>query len=237
VAKAPADTGFILCDDPWVIVPPYGGKDIGVGIPGAVKYFPLSRLFCLRIGDTGQTIRYRKIDKEKVAAINKNIAANSERFVMGPDRAQLETVVNDSGSQKMDLQPRHKVFLTNQTDGGSLQVVTTIPGRYFYVGGALEWAPNRLLLPYWPNILCPRPNGRRAGGKSKLGARRPPGMYADEQVILGRERKVFPMPSSLATVIASIRPNQHVRNECVVRLAAHSRCRYDETCWPVRILF
>ena|GEM_PF-2494510 len=134
ILLAPADTGFILCDDPLVIVPPYGGKDIGVGIPGAVKYFPLSRLCCLRISDTGETIRYRKIDKEKVAAINKNIAANSERFVMGPDRAQLETVVNDSGSQKMDLQPRRKVFLTNQTDGGSLQVVATIPGRYFYVG-------------------------------------------------------------------------------------------------------
>lgn len=43
-------------------------------------------------------------------------------------------------------------------------------------------------------------------------------MYADEQVILGREREVFPMPSSLATVIASIRPNQHVPNECVGRL-------------------
>ena len=134
ILLSPPDTGFILCDDSFVIVPPFGGENIGISIPGAVKYFPLSRRICLRIGDAGKEFRYRKIDKEMVAAINKNVAANSERFVMGPDKAQLEEVVVDSGSSRMDPEPRRKTFMMNQTDGGSFQVVTTIPGRYFYIG-------------------------------------------------------------------------------------------------------
>lgn len=134
ILLSPARTGFILCDDPFVVVPPFGGKDIGIGIPGAVKYFPLSRRFCLRIGDAGQEFRYRKIDEEMVATINKNVAANSERFIMGPDKAQLEDVVVDSGSSRMDPEPRRKTFVMNQTDRGSHQVVTTVPGRYFYIG-------------------------------------------------------------------------------------------------------
>ena len=134
ILLSPSDTGFILCDDPFVVVPPFGGTDIGIGIPGAAKYFPLTRRSCLRIGDAGQEFRYRKIDKEMVVAINKNVAANSERFIMGPDKAQLEEIVVGSGSSKMDRQPRRKTFMMNQTNGGSFQVVTTIPGRYFYIG-------------------------------------------------------------------------------------------------------
>src|SRR5262249_21526531 len=43
------DRGFILCDDPMVIVPPRGGNNIGLLIPGSVKYFPLTRNLCLRM--------------------------------------------------------------------------------------------------------------------------------------------------------------------------------------------
>jgi hypothetical protein len=80
---APGESGFLLCDDPFAIVPPRNGKNIGIGIPGSAKYFPLTRKFCLRIGDPGNALRYTDVDEETVEIINCNIAANSDRFVMG----------------------------------------------------------------------------------------------------------------------------------------------------------
>jgi hypothetical protein len=138
ILAAPAETGFILCDHPFVIVPPKGGKDIGIGIQGAVKYFPLARRFCLRLGDIGTTLRYRKVDGETVEIINRNLAANSERFIMSPVREQLERVVKESASVEVDPLPHFTVRAVNQDDHGSLQVLTRNPRRYFYLGNASE---------------------------------------------------------------------------------------------------
>jgi hypothetical protein len=139
ILTAPVGTGFLLCDDPLVIVPPKGGRDIGIGIPGAIKYFPLSRDRCLRIGDTkkgGVRVSYRRVDRDTVEIVNLNIAANSVRFVMGPDRHQLERIVKVSGSVEMDHTPHFSEAAINQTNDGSIQMMTRNPGRYFYAGDA-----------------------------------------------------------------------------------------------------
>ena len=45
-------TGFIICDYPFVVVPPGEHPEaIGLGFPGTVKYFPLTRALCLRMGE------------------------------------------------------------------------------------------------------------------------------------------------------------------------------------------
>src|SRR5690348_8078150 len=47
VLRAPADTGFILCDAPVVIVPPQGVRQVGLHVPGTVTYVPLARGYWL----------------------------------------------------------------------------------------------------------------------------------------------------------------------------------------------
>ena len=74
----------------------------------------------------------RKISKETVQIINYNIAANSERFIMGPDKAQLVSVVSRSGSAEEDAAPRFTVECMNKTDDGSAIAFTVQPSRYFY---------------------------------------------------------------------------------------------------------
>jgi len=37
---AASGTGFLICDSPFVIVPPQGSAEVGLLVPGAVKYFP-----------------------------------------------------------------------------------------------------------------------------------------------------------------------------------------------------
>lgn len=105
ILTAPGGAGFLLCDDPLVIVPPEGCPHVGIGIPGAVKYFPLSRDRCLRMGAFGTGFGYRPINRDTVEIINLNIAANSERFIMGPDRQQLERLVTHSGSVELATAP------------------------------------------------------------------------------------------------------------------------------------
>jgi len=138
ILAAPPETGFILCDDPLAIVPPKGCEQIGVGIPGAVKYFPLARQFCLRLGDKGNTLRYRKVDRQTVRIINQNIASNSERFIMGPVQEQVARVVKGSSSVDMHPSPRFAHETVKKDDNESLQMLTRNPRRYFYAAGASE---------------------------------------------------------------------------------------------------
>lgn len=126
------ETGFIICDCPVVVVPPNGSRDVGFVVPGSAKYFPLSRDLCLRLGDPGTVRRRRKIDKETVRTVNQNIAANSERFVMGPSKVQLENVVTRGKCEEMDSTPRFIVETMRSNDGGSLQKLCAQPRRYFY---------------------------------------------------------------------------------------------------------
>jgi len=48
---APFGTGFMLSDSPVVVVPPRGVNAVGFAVPGAVKYFPMTYGYCLRLGD------------------------------------------------------------------------------------------------------------------------------------------------------------------------------------------
>jgi hypothetical protein len=137
ILMASDKTGFILCDDPVVIVPPRGVTAVGFGIPGSVKYFPLTRKMCLRMGDFGRDFRYRNVDGETVRAINQNIAANSSRFIMGPVREQLERIVVRSSSIEMDLKPRFTLQTVQQDDDGSLQMLSQNPRRYFYLNAKI----------------------------------------------------------------------------------------------------
>lgn len=135
ILEAPGATGFVICDSPVVVVPPRGVNDVGFLVPGAVKYFPLTHRHCLRLGDAGGAFSYRKVSKEKVQIINYNIAANSERFIMGPEKAQLVSVVKHSESIEEDLTPR---FTTETVEGGDgpLLKMTFQPRRYFYSKGS-----------------------------------------------------------------------------------------------------
>ena len=56
--------------------------------------------------------------------INFNIAANSERFIMGPDKAQLVSVVLKSESVEEDTTPRFTVEAVEQDADSSLQKMT-----------------------------------------------------------------------------------------------------------------
>jgi hypothetical protein len=135
VLIAPDNVGFITCDNPMTVVPPAGCPLVGLYILGTVSYFPLSRQVCLRLGQSGSRFDTRKISKEKVQVINQNIAASSERFVMGPDKAQLISTIKKSGSEEQDATPRHTVETLNPTDSGSYMKLTRHPTRYFYVKG------------------------------------------------------------------------------------------------------
>jgi Protein of unknown function (DUF4238) len=136
ILVAPDETGFVICDCPVVVVPRPGSNDVGFVVPGGVKYFPLTRRLCLRLGDFGNSFRYRKASKETIRTVNYNIAANSERFIMGPDLAQVRSVVANSESADEDARPRFSVETIEQSADGSLQKMTFQPRRYFYTRGS-----------------------------------------------------------------------------------------------------
>jgi hypothetical protein len=135
ILVAPPGTGFVICDSPVVVVPQRGITDVGFLVPGTVKYFPLTYRYCLRLGDAGRSFSYRKVSKETVRMINYNIAANSERFIMGPEKAQLVSVVERSQSIQEDLTPRFTIE-TVEEDDGPLQKISFQPRRYFYGRGS-----------------------------------------------------------------------------------------------------
>ena len=135
ILMAPSGTGFVICDSPVVVVPPRGSSSVGFLVPGVITYFPLSRVRCLRLVYGDRSISYRKISKETLQIINYNIAANSDRFIMGPDKAQLVSIVSRSESDREEAKPRFTVETVEQGDDGSLQKLTFQPRRYFYING------------------------------------------------------------------------------------------------------
>jgi hypothetical protein len=135
------ETGFIICDCPVVVVPPKGSKQVGFLIPGSAKYLPLSGNLCLRIGEPGRIRRHRKIDKEDVRTVNLNMAANSERFIMGPSRVQLENIVSRSASERMESTPRFTIETVESDEDGALQKLSSQLRRYFYPKGGVQYAP------------------------------------------------------------------------------------------------
>lgn len=132
ILVASAETGFVTCDCPVAIVPPRGSDAVGFLMPGAVKYFPLTRSLCLRLGDLGPSLQYRRVVKETVRIINQNIAVNSERFIMGPDKAQMESIIRHSGSAKMELTPRVAVETVEADNNSASQKGMFRSRRCFY---------------------------------------------------------------------------------------------------------
>jgi hypothetical protein len=135
ILEAPSESGFITCDYPFVIVPsPEHPELIGFAYPGTVKYFPLTKSLCLRMGEQGYEFSYVRVNRAEARVVNQNIAVNSERFIMGPNRPQLEHVIGRSDTIRPPAELRHTVE-TIQTDGdGSLIGFNFWPRRnYFYV--------------------------------------------------------------------------------------------------------
>jgi hypothetical protein len=96
-------------------------------------YVPLTRTLCLRMGERDYGFSYRNASKEEVRVINQNIAVNSERFVMGPSRTQLEHVVARSGTIAPDPAPRTAVDVVQRYRDSGLIRFTFWPQRgYFY---------------------------------------------------------------------------------------------------------
>jgi hypothetical protein len=141
VLLASEETGFIICDCPVVVVPPKGSNEVGFLVPGSAKYLPLSRHLCLRLGEPGKSRSYRKIDKEAARIVNMNIAAHSERFIMGASRAQLENIVARSASEAMDSTPRFIIETVESDENGALQKLSAQPRRYFYPKNGAPYAP------------------------------------------------------------------------------------------------
>ncbi|MGA7410521.1 MAG: DUF4238 domain-containing protein, partial [Bryobacteraceae bacterium] len=135
VLISPQSVGFVTCDTPVVPVPsaglptPYG---VGIAMPGAIRYFPLTHRLCLRLGQPDYGFGYRKISRKAVDVINCNVVAHSDRFVMGPNRSELLGVVEASGSTEMDAEPRIQVQSVSQTDDDGLIKMQYTAGRYFH---------------------------------------------------------------------------------------------------------
>ncbi len=140
ILVAPPESGFVTCDSPVVVVPPTGVTAVGFAIPGTVTYFPLTRRLCLRLSHNGP-VGYKHVDRETVRIVNHNIAASSERFIMGAMKAQLESVISRSQSTDQDAVPRFTLDTPQEDSDGSLQRVTFNPRRYFYLKNGSGQAP------------------------------------------------------------------------------------------------
>ncbi len=134
IMEASPESGFIICDYPFVIVPSPQHPDlIGFGFPGTVKYLPLTKGLCLRMGEQGYEFSYVRIGRTEVRMVNQNTAVNSERFIMGPNRAQLEHIIARSGASKPHPKPRTGVDVLQRDRDGSLIRFNLWPRRaYFY---------------------------------------------------------------------------------------------------------
>lgn len=96
VAHAPERSGFIMTDAPLSILPPKNRPHLmgtGIGTPGAVKIFPLSRRACLLMYDPGTVMLHRKVDKATVRTVNSKIASSYHRLVIGAEELQLRSLV------------------------------------------------------------------------------------------------------------------------------------------------
>jgi hypothetical protein len=134
ILSAANGTGFIISDYPFVLVPPRKQPHLtGFGFPGTVKHFPLTRRLCLRMGEQGSRASCHSATREEVRIINQNTAVNSERFIMGPSRPQLEHIIARSGTHSLDPVPRNSVEVVTRDSESSLLSMTFWPRRtYFY---------------------------------------------------------------------------------------------------------
>jgi hypothetical protein len=134
ILKAPQETGFITCDYPFVLIPPKTHPTLtGFRYPGTVMLFPLDRRMCLHIEGRGWATRFISTSKSDVLLINQNVAVNSERFIIGPNKTQLESVITRSGTAAPDTNVRATVEIVMADADESLTTMTFWPIRnYFY---------------------------------------------------------------------------------------------------------
>jgi hypothetical protein len=130
---SPSATGFILSDNPVTMVPPPGLSVAGFRTPGSLTFLPLTRNLCLRIGQPGSGRGPKTIDRETVRLINQNSATNSDRFVMGPIKLQVESVIRRSGSAEMDGKPRWITTKTVDEKGAILRALIAQPRQLRYL--------------------------------------------------------------------------------------------------------
>jgi len=131
---APMSHPFILCDNPFTAVPAEGMalEGVGPGCPGVVNYFPITKRLCLRLYYGRFDTRFWDIDSLYVRLVNRNVAANSERFIMGSNRHQLEDIISSSGCEGFEEGERFKVDVLTSNEMKALVKFSFPPGRYFY---------------------------------------------------------------------------------------------------------
>ena len=120
----PATSAFITSDNAFVPLPPRS-LDLskigsGYGIPGTVNYFPVTKHTCLKLRYGGSGYRHRSTDGRFVRAVNRNIAATADRFIIGPSQRQLESLVEDCGIDKMPYSERVVVEIVRANEKESL---------------------------------------------------------------------------------------------------------------------
>lgn len=132
ILRAPSETGYIFCDYPLVVVPAVDRPEpIGLVLPGTRVYFPLTRKLCLRINRDASGFSTRLIDKRDVQTINQNTAINSERFVSGPEKRQLKSLIDKSGTARMNTVPRAAVDPVHRDSDSSVLRLNIWPQRRY----------------------------------------------------------------------------------------------------------
>ncbi len=96
VWRAPAGASFVCSDSPVALSTTrprqtslYG---IGFGSPDALVMVPLNTEFALAMYGQGGTQRNARVDKRIVSSLNKDLARNSQRFLIARDNALVEAV-------------------------------------------------------------------------------------------------------------------------------------------------
>jgi hypothetical protein len=85
------------------------------------------------MGDPDYEFSYVNGTKEYVRLINQNIAVNSERFIMGPSRTQIEHVIARSRTMEPAPSARVAVEAVQSDADGALYRVSFWPnGREFF---------------------------------------------------------------------------------------------------------
>jgi hypothetical protein len=130
---SPPQVGFILSDNPVTLVPPPKLATVGFLSPGTFTYMPLTRALCLRLGPRGSGNGALKIEREDVRFINQNTAINSERFVMGPELIQLDSVIKRSGSSDVNPEPRWRMLKIPNVEGGFFRGAQFVPRGIKYL--------------------------------------------------------------------------------------------------------
>ncbi len=113
--RAPQDSAFITSDTPFLLAPPknHDPKPLlaGVGITthNATKYTPLNSEVCIMMGNPGDVIVEKNVDKETVQWINCSIAENTDRFVIASNKTQLEEIVKSTKIDEWQIESRVQV--------------------------------------------------------------------------------------------------------------------------------